>query len=103
MRIGRGHVVDREHPPGPLFDRAQTDVGSDAIQPGAKRASLFVARESAPGTKQRVLERIFGVDRGRAVSTVPIAVRLPARQDGTAVGPVAVEQRTAGCIEFGPG
>ena len=37
--VGRGRVVDRQHPLRPPLDRLQAGVGGDLVEPGAKRAS----------------------------------------------------------------
>src|SRR4029453_2199026 len=59
--IGRWTVVDREHALGPLLDQAEAGVGGGPIHPGAKRASIFEAGESAPGAEHRLLQRVLGV------------------------------------------
>ena len=72
VRVGGGPVVDRQHTLGPLLDHAQTRVGGDPIEPGAKRTSTLEAGESAPGTEQCLLQRVLGVGHG---AEHPVAVR----------------------------
>jgi hypothetical protein len=64
VRVGGRPVVDREHPLWPSLDRAQAGVGRDPVEPGAKGAPPLEARQTAPGAKQRLLQRVFCVGVG---------------------------------------
>ena len=74
MGVGRGRVVDRQHPLGPPLDRPQAGVGRDRVEPRAQRASPLELREPAPGVQQRILERVLGVGH-RAEHPIAVGVQ----------------------------
>jgi hypothetical protein len=61
VRVARAAVVDRHDPRRPSLDQCQAGVRGDAVEPGAKRASSFEARQPAPGSEQGLLEGVLGV------------------------------------------
>ena len=73
--IGGRAVVDREHALGPPRDLIEAGVGRDRVEPRAQRAAALELRETAPGAKQRVLERVLGVV-DRSQHPVAVGVQL---------------------------
>ena len=81
VRVGGRSVVDRQHPLRTPRDHVQARVRGDLVEPGAQRAARGESRQAAPGTQQRVLQRILRVV-DRAEHAVAVGVELaPVRLD----------------------
>jgi len=75
--VGRpcGPQVHRPGAPLTRTDHAQTDVGGDAVEPGADRGATLELVVAAPGADQRLLHRVLGLE-GRAEHAVAVAGEL---------------------------
>ena len=61
VRVGRGPIVDRQHPDSAPLDHSQTDVRGDRVEPGTQRAAALKPPHPAPGVQQGLLNRVLGV------------------------------------------
>ncbi len=77
VRVRGRPVVDRQHPLRPPRDCVEAGVGRDPVEPGAERTSICEPGQPAPGTQQRLLQRVLGVVH-RAEHAVAVGVQLSA-------------------------
>ena len=91
--IARRAVVERKDALGAFCRDVDAGVGRDPVEPAAKRASPFEARQPPPGTQHRVLQGVLGVVE-RAEHAVAVRVKLGAmRLDEAAIGRLVAAAR----------
>ena len=75
VRGARFAQIHRPRAPLPAVEHVEANVRRDPVQPRPQRCAALEALERAPGTQERVLHRILGLER-RAEHPVAIGVQL---------------------------